>query len=173
MGGVLYSLIGITFPWYYHIGTLVVSQSVKQCITVDLFPHILANWHSEGAPFVAYTIVEQNTQVILFENVCKTLKTAAYTLYICISDKTNMPCLSAWLNTRAIRSMKVTGKAIMLCSYGININVMCSTTLSVLVEILSGIDSDHGTGPRRNGSVNTRSTLCPIERQSCLLKTLL
>ena len=25
------------------IGTLVVSQSVKQCITVDLFPHILAN----------------------------------------------------------------------------------------------------------------------------------
>ena len=27
-------------------------------------------------------------------------------------------------------------------------------TLSVLVEILSGIDSDHGTGPRRKGSVN-------------------
>ena len=27
----------------------------------------------EGAPFVAYTIVEQNTQVILCENVCKTL----------------------------------------------------------------------------------------------------
>ena len=68
--------------------------------------------------------------------------------------------------------MKVTGKAIMLCSYGINMNVMCSTTwpiyigstcdckprgsldLSVLVEILSGVDSDHGTGPRRNGSVN-------------------
>ena len=24
----------------------------------------------------------------------------------------------------------------------------------VLVEILSGVDSDHGTGPRRNGSVN-------------------
>ena len=32
--------------------------------------------------------------------------------------------------------------------------------LSVLVEILSGLDSDHGTGPRRNGSVNSRSTLC-------------
>ena len=25
--------------------------------------------------------------------------------------------------------------------------------LSVLVEILSGVDSYHGTGPRRNGSV--------------------
>ena len=24
---------------------------------------------------------------------------------------------------------------------------------SVLVEILTGVDSDHGTGPRRNGSV--------------------
>ena len=32
--------------------------------------------------------------------------------------------------------------------------------LSVLVEILSGVDSDYGTGPRRNGSVNSRSTLC-------------
>ena len=31
--------------------------------------------------------------------------------------------------------------------------------LSVLVEIVSGVDSDHGTSPRRNGSVNSRSTL--------------
>ena len=30
-------------------------------------------WHSKGAPFVANTIVEQNTQVILCENVSKTL----------------------------------------------------------------------------------------------------
>ena len=37
------SLIGTTFPWYLHTGKLVVSQSVKQCITVDFFPHILAN----------------------------------------------------------------------------------------------------------------------------------
>ena len=39
--------------------------------------------------------------------------------------------------------------------------------LSVLAEILLGVDSDHGTSPRRNGSVNSRSTLCPIERRSC------
>ena len=42
-----------------------------------------------------------------------------------------------------------------------------SLDLSVLVEILSGVDSDHGTGPRRNGGVNSMSTLCPIERRSC------
>ena len=51
-----------------------------------------------------------------------------------------------------------------------NVGSMCdckpcwSLDLSVLVEILSGVDSDHGTGRRRNGSVNSRSTLCPIER---------
>ena len=39
--------------------------------------------------------------------------------------------------------------------------------LLFLVEILSGVDSNHGTGPKRKGSVNSRSTLCPIERRSC------
>ena len=38
---------------------------------------------------------------------------------------------------------------------------------SVLFGILSGVDSDHGTGPRRKGSVNSRATLCPIERGPC------
>ena len=42
-----------------------------------------------------------------------------------------------------------------------------SLDLSVLVEILSGVDSNHSTGSRRNGSVNSGSTLCPIERKSC------
>ena len=37
------SLIGTTFPWYKRISKLVLSQSVKQRITVDLSPHILAN----------------------------------------------------------------------------------------------------------------------------------
>ena len=38
-----------------------------------------------------------------------------------------------------------------------------SLDLSVLVEFLSGVDWDHGTVPRKNGNVNSRSTLCPIE----------
>ena len=93
-----------------------------------------------------------------------------------------MPCLSAGLNTGDIRPFKVTGKAIMLCSIALptklcaalhgqsNVGSMCdckpcrSLDLSVLVEILSGVDSNHGTGPRRNGSINSRSTLCTIER---------
>ena len=45
--------------------------------------------------------------------------------------------------------------------------------LVILMEILSGVVSDHGTGPRKNGSVNSRSTLCLIERRSCLPKMLL
>ena len=54
-----------------------------------------------------------------------------------------------------------------------NVGSMCdcktcrSLDVSVLEEILSGVDSDHGTGPRRYGSVNSRSTLCLIERRSC------
>ena len=36
------------------------------------------------------------------------------------------------------------------------------THLLFLVEILSGVVSNYGTGPRRNCSVNSRSTLWPI-----------
>ena len=42
-----------------------------------------------------------------------------------------------------------------------------SLNVSVLVEILSGVEIDHGTSPRKSGSVNSRSTLCPIDRRSC------
>ena len=87
---------------------------------------------------------------------------------------------SAWLNTGSIRSLKVTEKAIMHCSMTLpsklcaalhgqyNVGSMCdckpcrSLDLSVLVKILSGVDSDHGSGPRRYGNVNSRSTLWPI-----------
>ena len=83
-----------------------------------------------------------------------------------------LPLNSAWLNTGSIRPLKVTGKAIILCSMALpsklcaaqhcqsNVGSMCdckpcrSLDLSVLMVILSGVDSNHGTGPRRNGSVN-------------------
>ena len=94
--------------------------------------------------------------------------------------KPTYPAFSAWLNIGSIRSLKVTGKDIMLCSIALpsklcaalhgesNCGFMCnckpcgSLDLSVLVEILLGVDSYHGTGPRGNGSVISRSTLCPI-----------
>ena len=124
------SLIGITFPCYLHIGTLVVSKSVKQCITVDLFPHILAN-----------AVDIQKVHLLLHTPLLnKTPRLSSAKMFVsfnrlllihCIYVSVTKPichAFSAWLNTGAIRSMKVTEKAIMLCSYGININVMCSTT---------------------------------------------
>ena len=113
-----------------HIGTLVVSQSVKQCITVDLFPHILA-----------YVVDIQKVHLLLHTpllNKTPRLSSARMSVRLyrlllihCINasvTKPTYPAFSAWLNTGAIRSLKVTGKAIMLCSYGITIRVMSSTT---------------------------------------------
>ena len=176
-------MIGTTFPWYQHIGTLVVSQSVKQCMTVDLFPHILAN----GVDIL-------NEHLLLQRPVLKkTSRLSSARMFVrlyrlllihCI-DKTTCPAFSAWLNTGSIRPLKVTGKAIMLCSMALpsklcaalhgqsNVGSMCdckpsiSLDLSVLVEFFSGVDSNHVTGPRRNRSVNSRSTLCQIEKRSC------
>ena len=89
-----------------------------------------------------------------------------YCIYVSVTKPT-CPAFSAWLNTGSIRSLKVTGKAIMLCSMALpsklctalhgqsNVGSMCdckprrSLNLSVLVEILSGVDSDYGTDPRR------------------------
>ena len=48
-------------------------------------------------------------------------------IYVSVTKPT-CPAFSALLNTGITRSTKVTGKAIMLCSDDININVMCSTT---------------------------------------------
>ena len=151
------------------------SQSVKQCIIVDLFPHILANAVDiQKVYLLLHTPLLNKTPRLFSARMFVRLyrQLLIHCIYVSVTKPT-CPAFSAWLNTGAIRSMKVTGKAIMLSSYGINIHVMCSTTLSVLVEILSGVDSDHGTGPRRTDSVNSRSTLCPIEILSCLPKTLL
>ena len=163
------------------------SQSVKQCITVDLLPHILANVDIQKVHLLLHTPLLNKTPRLssarMFVRLYRLL--LIHCIYVSVTEPT-CPAFSAWLNTGAIRSMKVTGKAFMLCNYGININVMCSTTRPIYggsmcdckpcgsldLEILSGVVSDHGTGPRRSGSVNSRSTLCPIERRSCLPKTL-
>ena len=100
------------------------SQSVKQCITVDLFPHILAN-----------VVDIQKVHLLLHTPLLnKTLRLSSARMFLilyrlllihCIYVSVTKPTCSAfnaWLNTGAIRSLKVTGKAIMLCSYGINIS---------------------------------------------------
>ena len=128
--GLPISLIRITFPWYLHIGTLVVSQSVKQCITVDLFPYILANAVDiQKVHLLLHTPLLNKTPRLssakMFVRLNRLL--LIHCIYVSVTKPT-CPVFSAWLNTGAIRSMKVTEKANMLCSYGININIMCSTT---------------------------------------------
>ena len=70
-------------------------------------------------------------------------------------------------------SMALTSKLCAALHGQSNVGSMCdckpcrSLDLSVLVEIVSGVDSFHGTGSRRNGRVSSMSTLCPMERRSC------
>ena len=114
------------------------SQSVKQCITVELFPHILANVVDIQKVHLLLHIPLLNktprlSSARMFVRLYRLL--FIHCIYVSVT-KTNMSCLSAWLNTGAIRSMKVTGKAIILCSYSININVMCSTALPMLVQFV-------------------------------------
>ena len=156
-------------------------------MTVDLFHHILANVVDiQKEHLLLHRPVLNKTSRLssarMFVRLYRLL--LKHCIYVSVTKPT-CPAFSAWLNTGSIKSLKVTGKAIMLCSMALpsklcaalhgqsNVGSMCdckpcrSLDLSVVVEILSGVDSDHGTGPRRNDSVNSRSTLCPIERRSC------
>ena len=163
------------------------SQSVKQCITVDFFPHNLANVVDiQKEHLLLHTPVLSKTPRLfsarMFVRLYRLL--LIHCIYVLVTKPT-YPAFSAWLNTCSIRSLKVTGK--LLCSvvwhyhqsyvqhYMANM-CYCKTCRNlnwpVLVGIQSGVDSDHGTCPRRNGSVNSRSTLCPIYR-SCWPKTVL
>ena len=194
--GSLSIVIGTTFPWYLHIGTLVASQSVKQCLTVDLFLHILA-----------YVVVIQKEHLLLYTPVLnKTRRLSPARMFVRLYRLLLIHCIYMyqWQNQHALPLVpgwimvpsdpgRWQEKLLSSVVYGITIKYMCSSTymsnlilvqcvlanlaevldLSYLMEILSGVDSDHGTGPRKNGSDNTRSTLCPIERMSCGPTTLL
>ena len=112
------------------IGTLVVSQSFKQCITVDFFPHILANVVDiQNVHLLLHTPLLNKTPRLSSERMFVRLYRLLliHCIYV-LMTKPTCPAFSAWLNTGATRSLKVTEKAIMLCGYGITIKIMCSTT---------------------------------------------
>ena len=152
-------------------------------MTVDLFPLILANVVDiqKVHIFLHTPVLNKTHRLTSARMFVKLIDCCLYIVYVSVTKPT-CPVFCAWLNTGSIRSIKVTGKAIMLCSMAVpsklsvalhgqsNVGSMCDFTpcisldLSVLVEILSGVDSEHGTGPRTYGSVISRSTLCPIER---------
>ena len=147
-------------------------------MTVDLFPLILANVVDiRKEHLLLHTPVLNKTprlfSVIIFVRLYRLL--LIHCIYVSVTKPT-FPAFSAWLNTCSIRSLKVKGRAIMLCSMAlpsklcsalhrqINVGSMydckpCgSLDLSVLVEILSVVDSDHGTGPRKY-KVNIKSNI--------------
>ena len=152
-------------------------------MTVDLFPYILAKFVDiQKEHLLMHRPMLNKTSRLSSARVFVLL--LIHCIYVSVTKPT-CPAFSAQLNTGSIRPLKVTRKSIMLCSMTLPSKVcaalhgqskfgsMCgckscrSLDLTVLVEILSGVDSNHDTGPRRNDSVNSRSTLCPIERRLC------
>ena len=92
-------------------------------MTIDLFPHILANVVDiQKVHLLLHTPLLNKTPRLssarMFVRLYRLL--LIHCIYVSVTKPT-CPAFSAWLNTGAIRSMKVTGKAIMLFSYGINI----------------------------------------------------
>ena len=141
-------------------------------MTVILFPHILANY-----------VDIQKEHLLLHTPVLN--KTPRYGLlvhciYVSVTRPT-CPAFSAWFNTGSIRSLKVTGKAIiavvwyyhqsyvqhymanlMLVQCVIELQAMQKFGLVSVGGNLSGVDSDRGTGSRKYYRVNLKSTFCPI-----------
>ena len=128
------------------------------------------------------------TQVILWENVCKNfIDCWLYIVYMYQWQNQHALLLvpgwilvpsDPWRWQEKLLYSVVMALTSTLCAalHGqSNVGSMCdckpcwSLDLSVLVEILSGVVSDHGTGRKRNGSVNSRSTLCPMEGKKVML----
>ena len=168
------------------------SQSVKQCITVDLFPHILANAVDiQKVRLLLHTPLLNKTprlsSVRMFVRLNRLL--LIHCIYVSVTNQHALPLVPGWILVPSdpwmwqekLLCSVVTALTSTICAAlhdQFNVGSMCdckpcwSLDLSVLVEILPEVDNDHGTGPR-SGSFNSSSTLCPIESRSCLPKTLL
>ena len=156
-------------------------------MNVDLFPHILPTGVDIQNEHLLFhrPVLKKTSRLSSARTFVRLYRLLLiHCIYVSV---TKLAChaFSAWFNTGSIRSLKVIEKAIMLCSIVLplkfcaalhsqsNVGSMCdckpcrSLDLSVFVEIRSGVDSNHGTGPRRNRSANSRLTLCQIERRSC------
>ena len=131
-GGVLYqfdrnNLSVVLTRW--HIGSVTIC---KQCIAAYLFSHILTN-------FVGIQKVHLFLNTPLLNKTPRLLSARTFVrfdrllLIHCIYVSVTKPTCPAWLNTVVTISLRLTGKAIMLCSYGITIKItcMCSTTWSI------------------------------------------
>ena len=136
-------------------------------MTVDLFSHILANVVDIQKEHLLLHTPVLNKTSRLFSSARMFLRLYRLLHEHCIHvsvTKPTCPAFNAWLNTGSIRLLEVTGKAIMLRSMALpsklcaalqgqsNVGSMCDCKPcrildgSVLVGLLSGVDSSHGTG---------------------------
>ena len=70
------------------------SQSVKQCMTVDIFSHILANVVDiQKKHPLMHTLVLNKTPRLSSTRMFVRLYRLLLIHCVCISDKTNIPCL--------------------------------------------------------------------------------
>ena len=163
-------------------------------MTVNLFPHILANVVDiQKEHLLLHTPMWNKTTRLTSARMLVRLYRLLliHCIYVSVTKPT-CPAFSVRLDTGSIRYLKVTGKSFMLCSMALPsklwaalrtrpiqcwFNVWLQAIQKFGLVSFGGnsirIDSDHGTGPRRKGSVNSRSTLYPIESWSCWPKTLL
>ena len=154
------------------------SLSVKQCMTVDLFPHILANAVDiQKVHLLLHTPLLNKTPRLSSARMFVWLyRLLLHCIFVSVKNQHALPLVPGWI---LVSSDPWRWQEKLLCSVVTALtSTLCaalhgSFDLSVLVEILWGVDSDHSTGFRRNGSVNSRSALCLIESRSCLPKTLL
>ena len=169
------------------------SQSVQQCINVDLFPHILANAVDiQKVHLLLHTpLLNKTPRLSSARMFVRVIHCCLYIVYMYQwQNQHALPLVPGWILVLSdpwrwqekLLCSVVTALTSTLCAalHGqSNVSSMCnckpcwSLDLSVLVETLSGVESDHGIGPRRNGNVSSRSTLCPIGRRPCLPRTLL
>ena len=159
------------------------SQSVKQCITVDLFPHILANIADiQKVHLLLHTPLLNKTPRLSsarkFVRLYRLL--LIHCIYVAVTKPT-CPAFSAWLDTGSAWSLNVTGKPNMFCSYGITIKVMANLILvQRVIPSHAGVRAcqfwwkfyQELTVTMVQVAEGTAvSTLCPIERRPCWPKT--
>ena len=158
------------------------SQSVKQCMTANLFPHDLANVVGiQKKHLLLHTPVLNKTPRLssarMFVRLYRLL--LKHCIYVSGTNQHVLPLMSGWI---LVPSDPWRWQEKLLCSvvwhyhqsyvqhymaYLMLVQFVLQSMqkfglVSFMVETLSGIDSDHGIGPRRYGSVNSKSTLCPI-----------
>ena len=115
------------------------SQIDKQCITVDLLPHILANVVDiQKLHLLLHTPLLNKTPSLssarTFVRLYRLLLIHCIYMYVSVTKPTH-PAFSAWLNTGAITSLKVTGK-----------KIICSVVTSLLSKLCAALHDQSNVG---------------------------